>query len=278
MFWFFVFFFVSGFCGILYELVWLRLAMAQFGVTTALVSIVLSMFMAGLGGGSWAAGKLVRQYDKKITVAPLRLYALAELLIGCSALAVPVQLLWGHALLEWASKQATMGSASYYLISGTWLALTLVPWCACMGATIPLAMFAIKRDPRNEARRSFSFLYLANVLGGVAGAIICLALIELYGFHGTLRVGAFLNATICVTAFCLTLASKGAVEATPSRSAETPSALPPSRARRSTAGGAADTIARANSPGSVWRCWDCCLCLPRILVYRCTLYSASSSA
>src|SRR5258708_6108720 len=199
--------------------------MAQFGVTTALVSIVLSMFMAGLGGGSWAAGHLVRQYDKKLTAAPLRLYALAELLIGCSALAVPVQLLWGQALLEWASKQATMGSASYYLISGTWLALTLVPWCACMGATIPLAMFAIKRDPRNEARRSFSFLYLANVLGGVAGAIICLALIELYGFHGTLRVGAFLNATICVTAFCLTLASKGAVEATPSRSAETPSAL-----------------------------------------------------
>src|SRR5258708_29999541 len=116
--------------------------MAQFGVTTALVSIVLSMFMAGLGGGSWAAGKLVRRYDKKITVAPLRLYALTELLIGCSALAVPLQLLWGHSLLEWAAKQATMGSAAYYLVSGTWVALTLVPWCACMGATIPLAMVA----------------------------------------------------------------------------------------------------------------------------------------
>jgi hypothetical protein len=29
--WFFVFFFISGFCSILYEIVWLRLAMAQFG-------------------------------------------------------------------------------------------------------------------------------------------------------------------------------------------------------------------------------------------------------
>ena len=47
--WYFLFFFVSGFCGILYEIVWLRLSMAQFGVTNALVSIVLSMFMAGLG-------------------------------------------------------------------------------------------------------------------------------------------------------------------------------------------------------------------------------------
>lgn len=54
--WFFGFFFVSGFCSILYELVWLRLAMAQFSVTTALVSIVLSAFMIGLGAGSWGAG------------------------------------------------------------------------------------------------------------------------------------------------------------------------------------------------------------------------------
>ena len=50
--WLFVFFFLSGFCSILYELIWLRLAMAEYGVTTALVSIVLSVFMAGLGAGS----------------------------------------------------------------------------------------------------------------------------------------------------------------------------------------------------------------------------------
>ena len=49
MIWYFIFFFLSGFCGILYELVWLRLSMAEFGVTTALVSIFLSVFMAGLG-------------------------------------------------------------------------------------------------------------------------------------------------------------------------------------------------------------------------------------
>jgi predicted membrane-bound spermidine synthase len=57
---FFAFFFVSGFCSILYELVWLRLAMAQFAVTTALVSIVLSAFMIGLGLGSWGAGRYMR--------------------------------------------------------------------------------------------------------------------------------------------------------------------------------------------------------------------------
>src|ERR1039458_4148479 len=114
MVWYFAFFFISGFCSILYELVWLRLSMAQFGVTTAQVSIVLSVFMAGLGVGSWIAGILARRYGDRISFHPLRLYALAEFLIGCSALAVPVQLLWGRRLLESRSEEVTLSSAAYY--------------------------------------------------------------------------------------------------------------------------------------------------------------------
>jgi spermidine synthase len=205
--WYFTFFFISGLCGIVYELVWLRLAMAQFGVTTALTSIVLSMFMGGLGLGSWAAGSLVRAYGSRIRIHPLKLYGLTELLIGCSALAVPLQLSYGHRLLENMTDQVAVSSAAYYLASGTWLALTLLPWCACMGATIPFVMFAIRGKSGHESRRSFSFLYLANVVGAIAGAVFAPLLIELGGFHATLRVGAFLNATIAVSAFVLALAT-----------------------------------------------------------------------
>ncbi len=214
--WYFLFFFISGFCSILYELVWLRLTMAQFGVTTPLVSIVLSTFMAGLGAGSWGAGTLVRRYGERVRFPPLRLYAVAEILIGCSALAVPLELLWGHSLVEWMAGQAAWSSAAHYLASGTIVALILIPWCACMGATIPLAMFAIHEDSRFETRRSFSFLYLSNVLGAVAGAIVPLFLIELYGFHGALRVGALLNAAIAASVFGLTLAQsrRGSATAT----------------------------------------------------------------
>ena len=160
--WFFLFFFVSGFCSILYEIVWLRLSMAQFGVTTALVSIVLSMFMAGLGLGSWGAGYAIRRYGDLISIPALSLYAFVELLIGISALAVPAELSWGRVLLERASISS---SSTYYLFSGAWVALTLIPWCACMGATIPLAMLSINKNFQREAHRSFSFLYLANVQG-----------------------------------------------------------------------------------------------------------------
>jgi len=202
MVWFFIFFLVSGFCSILYEIVWLRLAMAQFGVTSALASIVISVFMAGLGLGSWGSGRLIRKYENRVRVPALRLYALAELLIGISALLVPYQLLWGRRLLEWTG---TSSSWAYYLGSGVWIALTLVPWCACMGATIPVAMLAIRgRDP-GRSQRSFSYLYLSNVLGAVAGATLPLLLIELYGFRGTLKIGAACNAALALSAVLLSL-------------------------------------------------------------------------
>ena len=203
--WFFAFFFLSGFCSILYELIWLRLTMAEFGVTTALTSIVLSTFMTGLGVGSWGAGVLVRRYGPRLSFPPLRLYALSEFLIGCSSLAVPAELSWGHRLLESMTSETAYSSGSYYLASGALIALTLVPWCICMGATFPLAMEAIRSNGRLESRRSFSFLYVANVVGAVAGAIAPLVLIELYGFHRTMRVGTVCNFIIAGSAVLLSV-------------------------------------------------------------------------
>ena len=205
--WFFVFFFISGFCSILYEVIWLRLAMAQFGVTSALVSIVLSMFMAGLGLGSWGSGRLIRKYGDRLNIPVLRLYALTELVIACSALIVPHELQWGRALL---AHTGLSSSGAYYLFSGVWVALTLVPWCAFMGATIPVGMLAIKNDFRRESPRSFSFLYLSNVLGAVAGATVPLLFIELLGFRGTLKIGAALNVLIALSAMALTLRRQAA--------------------------------------------------------------------
>jgi spermidine synthase len=206
--WYFAFFLLSGFCSILYELIWLRLTMAQYGVTTALVSITLSMFMLGMGAGSWLTGALVRRNRLKGR-APLRFYALAEFLIGTSSLIVPGELTFGHRLLASLTGTATMSSASYYLASGTLVALTLLPWCFCMGATYPLAMAAIEGDGNIESSRSFSYLYLSNVVGALAGAIIPLLLIETRGFYGTLRVGSACNALIAALAFGLSFLRRG---------------------------------------------------------------------
>jgi len=116
---------------------------------------------------------------------------------------VPLQLAYGHRLLEAVSQQAAVSSGAFYVASGICLAITLVPWCACMGATIPFVMSAIRSQPEGESGRSFSFLYLANVLGAVGGALLAPILIELGGFHATLEVGAAINALIAISAVAL---------------------------------------------------------------------------
>ena len=176
--------------------------MAQFGVTTALVSIMLSVFMAGLGLGSWASGRWLRQTEDGSTLPALRLYAFIELLIGVSGIVVPFGLLWGRRTLEHSGLSSSIG---YYSVAGLWIAITVIPWCALMGATVPVAMRAIGQTLPAESRRSFSYLYTANVAGAVAGTTVPLFLIELLGFRGTLKIGAACNCLIAISALALSL-------------------------------------------------------------------------
>jgi len=187
-----------------YEVVWTRLAMASYGVTAALISIVLSMFMAGLGLGSWGAGALTRRIRAFDAQKALRFYSLAEFLIGVSALVVPFGFSLGRQWMLHAQSFSTWQTSRFYLLAGTWIAFTLLPSCTCMGATFPLLMAVIRRTKPSEAEHSFSFLYVANVLGALLGTILsAFILIELFGFHGTLYVAASLNSILALLAFAL---------------------------------------------------------------------------
>src|ERR1700682_715433 len=77
----FEFFFLSGFCGLLYQVVWLRLAFASFGIITPVISVVISVFMLGLALGSVAGGRLIGPVTRKSGVSAIYLYAPAQLLI-----------------------------------------------------------------------------------------------------------------------------------------------------------------------------------------------------
>jgi predicted MFS family arabinose efflux permease len=92
----FALFFLSGFCGLLYQVVWVRMAFASFGVVTPVLSIVISVFMLGLFAGSWLAGKVVGPLSTQRGLSAIWLYALAELLIGAGAFAVPRLLALGR--------------------------------------------------------------------------------------------------------------------------------------------------------------------------------------
>ena len=202
--WYFAFFVISGFCGLVYEVIWVRLAMASFGVTTALASIVLSIFMGGLGLGSWVAGILVRRISESRPARGLHLYSLTELLIGCSAVLVPIEFKIGRSALLHAGSFGVWESWQYYVVAGLWLVIALLPWCTLLGATFPLLMSVIQKTCGSASKRSFSFLYLANVIGALLGTLVsAFVLIEFLGFQGTLWFTAGFNASLALLAFVI---------------------------------------------------------------------------
>jgi spermidine synthase/MFS family permease len=197
---FFALFFCSGFCSLLYEIVWARLAFAHFGIITPVLSVVISVFMLGLGVGSVVAGQGVETWSRRFRVNPIRLYAAAEFGIGIGAFTVP----WLFQMGEDALLRLGDASSSHYLlVSGLYIAVAILPWCVLMGATFPLMMSFIRRV-RPSDTTGFSFLYLANVIGAAAGAALTAGvLIELLGFRQSGMLAALVNFTIAIVAFFL---------------------------------------------------------------------------
>jgi spermidine synthase len=205
----FALFFLSGFCGLTYQVVWVRLALASFGVITPVLSIVISVFMLGLFAGSWLAGKTAGAFVSRTRLSAIWLYALAEVLIAAGAIAVPRLLASGVVCLLRAGES---DSSAYLLSSSVILAGAILPWCICMGATFPWMMAYVKQRDRREGA-SFSFLYLANVIGAMAGTLVtAVVAVEMLGFKRTLLVAATVNVCIAVAAAALGVRHRKNVE------------------------------------------------------------------
>src|SRR5687767_5950414 len=133
----FLLFFISGLCGLLYQVVWLRLAFAAFGVITPVVSVVVSVFMLGLALGSWGGGFWFGRESTGTKLSPLVYYAGIELLIGAGSFAVPFLFSRSEQLLL---NLTRADSFSYLFASAVLLSFSILPWCICMGATYPAVM------------------------------------------------------------------------------------------------------------------------------------------
>tara|TARA_B100000809_G_scaffold228157_1_gene240974 strand:+ start:344 stop:2551 length:2208 start_codon:yes stop_codon:yes gene_type:complete len=196
----FLLFFVSGACGLLYQIVWLRLAFASFGVITPVLSVVIAIFMLGLALGSWGAGKWVGVWSRTTGLSAIYSYAAAEVLIGASAFAVPSAFRVGE---SWLLPLGETDSFAYLLYSALILTGSILPACIAMGTTYPL-MLAFVKEVAPDEESSFSFLYVANVTGASVGTLLtAVALVELFGFRSTLLLAGLANFTIAAAALYL---------------------------------------------------------------------------
>jgi spermidine synthase len=85
--------FVSGFSGLVYQVLWMKQLGLLFGSTSHAAAATLAAFFAGLGAGSWWWGKRVTKVER-----PMRLYAWLEFGIAISALTYFVVLKIFHAI------------------------------------------------------------------------------------------------------------------------------------------------------------------------------------
>ena len=77
-------YFASGAAALVYEVVWMRMLGAAFGVSLYANAVVLAALMGGVAIGSRVGGKWIARDDK-----PLRAYGLIELGLAAYALVLP---------------------------------------------------------------------------------------------------------------------------------------------------------------------------------------------
>lgn len=184
-------FFVSGACGLVYEIVWMRKLGLIFGNTTLAISTVLAAFMAGLGLGSFFFGRYVDRQKE-----PLRWYAWLEIGIGLFCLATPG--IWS--LVEWAYVSI------YQTFHPDFWQFSIIRFVLCfcvlcvptffMGGTLPVMTRFVIRDCRQTAK-TVGLLYGLNTLGACAGVLFAsFYAIYFFGLKETIFITAGMNIAV----------------------------------------------------------------------------------
>jgi len=186
-------FFCSGVCALVYQVMWLRLLALVFGVTVYAASTVLAGFMAGLGVGSFVAGRL----SSRIT-RPLVAFGVAEALVGVTAFVSPVIL--DGLTRVWVSVHPSLPDslAAITVIRFLVAFLVLIVPTSLMGATLPLVIkSAVARQERIGGR--IGLLYAINTTGAIVGALVAgFYLISEVGVELSFRLAAIGNIVIGV--------------------------------------------------------------------------------
>lgn len=203
-----LFFFFSGFCGLIYQIVWTRLLSLLFGHTTFAISTVITAFMGGLAWGSFYFGRLADRekefpaFLKQFGSSSLFLmYGLLEGAIGIYCLITPllfqvVEIVY----LPFSELPFPVLSLIRFLLC----ALVLIFPTFLMGGTLPLlSKFYIQN--RGEMSPKLGFLYFINTIGAAVGAFLAgFFMIRLRGLHLTLLIAALINLIIGLAVYRLT--------------------------------------------------------------------------
>jgi spermidine synthase len=163
---------LSGFGALGAEAVWTRTLSLVFGATVYTFSIIVAVFLAGLGIGSGAASVAARHVKH-----PRRAFALCQVFLS-------VAIAWAswsiaYSLPYWRTDPAA-NAWQVFEVDVVRCVWAIFPAACLWGTSLPLALAAIVR--RNEdPGRLISRVYAANTVGAIAGAAALSMLILPWG-------------------------------------------------------------------------------------------------
>ena len=189
-------FLLSGFAGLVYEVVYAKALAITFGSSALAAYTVLATYMGGIAMGSWVGGHIA-----KGTSRPLWIYAVFEALIGVYAALTPqlfdfMQGLYVHFALNREPGNPWLTAVRFMLgVACLWLPTML------MGATTPL-IFKYLKNAGLSSEKAIAPLYAANVLGAALGALVAgYFLLPALGRQGGTYIAAAISLLIALFAF-----------------------------------------------------------------------------
>lgn len=187
-------FFISGFAALIYQIAWQRMLFSAFGVDLQSVTIIIAVFMAGLGIGGYYGGRIADRFTKNL----LLVFCLIELGIGVFGFLSPSLILL---LRDWV------------LLSDVWVialanfALLLLP-TFLMGATLPLLTSYLNQHSDNTGE-NIGWLYFTNTLGAATSSLAMAFVFFFYlTLYQTIYVAATINTFIAIIIFAVYMSKR----------------------------------------------------------------------
>ena len=223
--WLHLLFFGSGLSGLIYQVVWVRQFGQIYGNTVYSASIVVAIFMLGLGAGGYLFGVLADERGQ--TSGLIRLYARLELLVGVFGAAISVALPHLTAVVAGLSSYETSADGWYtlstasYVWRGVLAAVLLGPITVLMGGTLTVLVRARVRSDLDASGWRIALLYGVNTLGAAVGAFLTdFALVPQLGMLATQSLAVAVNLVAAAGAYVLSRGSGPLVTGSPSPTAD----------------------------------------------------------
>ena len=211
----YVAFFASGVSGLIYQVVWVRVFAHVFGNTIHSASLVVAVFMLGLGLGSHLVGAWADRRYARQPGSLLRVYGQAEIAIALLASVLSLAAPHLGPFVASVSSYAPDLHGWYVPSTATYFArlliaaVMLLPITVLMGGTLTLLVRHLVHHDLSIASSRIGALYAVNTAGAALGCFLTdIVLVPAVGLLRTQLTAVALNVAAGVAAFAIASAAR----------------------------------------------------------------------